>query len=244
MEVEAQSRVLKALHVFTIPKREDGQNEDRWSASADDRIFALSDGASVSFDSGPWAQLLADRFVQNPDITCDWVQSAALEVRTRYNRDAMPWMQQAAYDQGSFATLLGLELTQDASAARVFAVGDSLLAFVDGVELVRTIPLIHPDDFDRSPSLISTNPAENIYLDADALANASTQIHLASHEHPFLLLMSDALGRWLLEGPQDRASTLLTIGSENEFVDFVKCEREAGRLKRDDTTMIVIGVAS
>jgi hypothetical protein len=151
-------------------------------------------------------------------------------------------MQQAAYDQGSFATLLGLELSSDWRVARVFAVGDSIFAFVDGCELLRTIPLVHPDDFDRSPSLISTSPGENAYLDAETLANASAEIHVGSHEAPFLLLMTDALGRWLLENPQDRISVLIAIDSEQAFEVFVAEEREAGRLKRDDTTMIVIGV--
>jgi hypothetical protein len=90
----------------------------------------------------------------------------------QHTMETMPWMQQAAFDRGSFATLLGIELLPDWRAARVFAIGDTLLAFVDSAQVVRTIPYVQSDDFDRSPQLLSTNPLENRWLDEDAISSA------------------------------------------------------------------------
>lgn len=59
---------------FTAPKRGDTPNEDRWSQSSDGRIFVVSDGASISFDSAPWAELLCRRLSVISDPPSDaWV---------------------------------------------------------------------------------------------------------------------------------------------------------------------------
>ncbi len=243
--VRSEHRQFKRLRTFTIEKRDDGPNEDQWHESPTGNAYALSDGASVSYDPRAWASILARRFTENTAVSYEWVQAAIAEFKTAYDRETMPWMQQAAFDQGSFATLLGIELSPDWRAARVFAVGDTLLAFVDFGQVVRTIPYTRSDDFDRSPRLFSTNPLENRWLDEDAFSTAWHELNIASHEAPTFLLMTDALGRWFLDQPDlSRVSTLLSIQSDHEFRDFVEGERVAGRLKRDDTMLIVIGVSS
>src|SRR5437016_1277876 len=99
MEAENDCRPLRVLRTFSVPKREDTPNEDR--VSADEMTCAVSDGASVSFDSGPWAEILARRFVENPDISREWVEAAIKEYRSAYDREAMSWAYQAAFDRGS-----------------------------------------------------------------------------------------------------------------------------------------------
>jgi hypothetical protein len=243
--LRCERRQFKRLRTFTVEKRDDGPNEDQSYESPTGTAYALSDGASVSYDPRAWAGILARRFTENTAVSYDWLQAAITEFRTAHDRENMPWMHQAAFDRGSFATLLGIEVSPDWRAARVFAVGDTLLAFVDAGQLVRTIPYVQADDFDRSPQLLSTNPIENRWLDEDEISNAWHELNIGSHETPTLLLMTDALGRWLLDQPDlSRISRLLNIQSEQEFLDFVEGERAARRLKRDDTTLIVIGVSS
>jgi hypothetical protein len=124
---------------------------------------------------------------------------------------------------------------------QVFAIGDTIVAFIDGSQVLRTIPYGQPDEFDRSPDLLSTNPLENRSLDANAISNAWHELNFASYEAPALLLMTDALGRWLLEQPE-RVSALLEIHDDQAFREFVERERLEGRLRKDDTTLISIGV--
>jgi hypothetical protein len=55
--------------------------------------------------------------------------------------------------------------------------------------------------------------------------------------------MTDALGHWLLS-QRDRdaspVSRLPGLRTSKEFARFVQEERAAGRLKRDDTTLIAL----
>jgi hypothetical protein len=235
---------LRVLRAFSVAKREDAPNEDRWRASDDGAICAVSDGASVSFDSAPWAEVLTRRFIEDQQVSREWLEVAAKEYAAAYDRDAMPWMHQAAFDRGSFATLLGIVFSSDGANARAFAAGDSLLVFIDGSEVVRTIPYVKPEEFDSSPRLISTSMIENRWLDEEALTDAWYDLNLSAHSAPLFLLLTDAIGRWLLDEPSgERISVLLGIDDEQAFASFVDRERGEGRLRRDDTTMVVIGVA-
>jgi hypothetical protein len=53
--------------------------------------------------------------------------------------------------------------------------------------------------------------------------------------------MTDALGAWLLERPQERCSLLVTIRDEIAFRALIYGERAMGKLKLDDTTLAAIG---
>jgi hypothetical protein len=235
---------LRLQRGFSMPKQEGQPNEDSWWASTDGMICAVSDGASVSFDSGLWAEILVRRFVDNADVCRAWLDVNATEYQSGYDRETMAWMDQAAFDRGSFATLLGLVCSPDGHHASVIAIGDSLFAFVDGNELVRTIPYITPSEFDKSPLLLSTNQLENCSWDDETIAEARHDLNIASHERPTFLLMTDAIGRWVLDQPcGERVSMLLDIKNDEEFVNFVERERAEGRLRRDDATLVVFGGA-
>ncbi|NPU11977.1 hypothetical protein HL666_14485 [Bradyrhizobium sp. 83002] len=233
--------LLRVLRTYTVSKRDDTPNEDRVRVSDDKRCCAVSDGASVSFDSGQWAEILCERFLQSRDINERWLRLATEQYAALYDRDNMSWSHQAAFDRGSFASLLGVACGEGRTA-RVFSFGDSLLAFVDNGQVVRTIPYLQADEFDKAPTMLSTCGAENKAIDDDALNEAWHDLFLGSHDKPFLLLMTDAIGRWLLDDPSpDRLSVLLGIESEGAFRKFVARERADGRLKRDDSTLVVIG---
>ena len=202
----------------------------------------MSDGASVSFDPGPWAEILVRRFADDVNICRAWLDGAIKEYQSDYDRETMAWMQQAAFDQGSFATLLGVVSSPDSGNVRVMALGDFLLAFVDGDELVRTIPYLQPAEFDQSPHLLSSSPAENGSWSDEDIAERWHDLNVASHRAPTLLLMTDAIGRWLLDQPDtERVSTLLNITDEDAFAQFVKRESAEGRLRKDDATLVVVG---
>jgi hypothetical protein len=233
---------LGVRRAFTVAKHTDRpeENEDRWCGSPDGAICALSDGASVSFDPGPWADILVRRFVGNPEVSCAWLGDAIQDYARLHDREAMPWMQQAAFDRGSFATLLGAVCGE--GRARVLAVGDSLLALVDGDHLVRTLLYEHPEAFDQRPRLLSTNLSENACLQDPEVFPSWQDLDLAELGHPAVLMMTDALGGWLLDNPgPDRVAALHGIEDQAAFEAFVQGERGQGRLKRDDTTLIVIG---
>ena len=76
-ELRAKSRLPLA---FSVPKREDQNNEDSFRRSAKG-VYALSDGASVSFDSASWARILVRRYTRDPEFTREWLSAAIAEFR-------------------------------------------------------------------------------------------------------------------------------------------------------------------
>jgi hypothetical protein len=238
--VSSRSRLPLA---FSVPKREDQHNEDSFRRSAGG-VYAVSDGASVSFDSASWARILVRRYTRNPEFTREWLSAAIAEFRKLYDRDSLPWMQQASFDRGSFASLLGVRVADGGRAIQVLSIGDSLAVLCDGDSIKASFPLTSAAQFTGSPQLICTNPIQNAFLekmdfDYDLVADWSFR----GLEQPALLCMTDALGHWLLS-QRDRGSSpvsiLRKVRSPGAFARFVQEERAAGRMKRDDTTLIAL----
>lgn len=240
VEPRAPLRPLGRPLAFSVPKRRGEKNEDSWHFSHKG-VGVVSDGASISFDSAAWARLLVRRYAQRPGFNGDWLAAAIAKYAKLHDRDSLPWMQQAAYDRGSFASLLGVREIGNGQV-EVLAIGDSLAVLCDGDRIVKSFPYDAPEQFDADPQLLSTNPAENAFLDeGEAAAGLIEQWTFGDLDEPSLLLVTDALGRWILSPRDDQPSpiaALREIRSRRAFGHFVEAEREAGRLRRDDTTLV------
>ena len=228
--------------VLTVPKSDGQPNEDAYCRSFRG-VHALSDGASISFDSVTWSRMLVRRYVRDPQFGQDWLAHAATEFSHLYERNSLPWMKQAAFDQGSFASLLGVRMEENGARIRLLAVGDSLAVLCDGDVIKATFPYVSPEEFERSPQLLSTNPTENAFLAETRHGDLTVEWSFAGLVRPSLLCMTDALGHWLLSRRDTKRSPvaiLRDIGGQAEFARFVHTERAAGRMRRDDTTLMAI----
>jgi hypothetical protein len=227
--------------VFTVPKVEGQPNEDRYQSSRKG-FHALSDGASVSFDSASWAQILVRRYARNPEFTREWIDEAIAEFGRLYDRESMPWMKQASFDRGTFASLLGIRVLDEGRNIQVLAIGDTLAVLCDGDAINSTFPYTEPGEFDQRPQLLCTHPSENAFLDApDFDFQRFVDWTFRNLERPALLCMTDALGHWLLSHRAQEPSpvaVLRQIRSSKDFSRFVHEEREAGRMRSDDTTLM------
>jgi hypothetical protein len=153
-------------------------------------------------------------------------------------------MQQASFDKGSFASLLGVRMADGGRAIQVLSVGDSLAVLCDGDRIKATFPLSSAAEFTQSPQLICTNPTHNAFLDKmDFAYDLVADWSFRGLEQPALLCMTDALGHWLLS-QRDRDSSPISVlrrlRTPGAFARFVREERAAGRMKRDDTTLIAL----
>ncbi|TWO69129.1 hypothetical protein FN976_20555 [Caenimonas sedimenti] len=237
---------MRALFAGTCAKELDRPetNEDACVFSADGQRLAMSDGASESYDSRVWANLLARKFSDDPGFGEEWLQSAVSAYLSEHDFAAMGWAQQLAYGRGCFATLLSVE--HDAATGRLalFGVGDTVAALVVGSEIVRAWPLDDPEKFKERPTLLSTIPTHNEFARApgfDVLARL--EIDLAAFPDPTLLCMTDALGEWTLKMASEdpaRLGELLAIRSEEQLAALVVAEREAKRMRVDDSTLAIL----
>jgi hypothetical protein len=99
------------------------RNEDAFTWSPERSALALSDGASESFDSRLWARILVRLFVLKPVLSVSRVDLAIMAYTRRHDPQSMSWSRQAAFDRGSYATLLGVAVSPELDQARVLAIG-------------------------------------------------------------------------------------------------------------------------
>ncbi|QSR89358.1 hypothetical protein IT6_03505 [Methylacidiphilum caldifontis] len=204
--------------------------------------IAVSDGASESFDSKRWAKLLTARFVQNPKLDKTWLDSAISDYQTQFNPAQMSWSQQAAFDRGSFATLLGIEQLVEHNSISIFSVGDSIAVFLDGNDLIDSFPYRRAEEFQQRPELFSTNAALNDFFSSP---DFSTRYYktwsLMNRKAPVVLCMTDAIGEWFLRAAQEgnhKWRVLTKIRDISDFESLVLQERQSENMRIDDTTLV------
>jgi hypothetical protein len=219
-------------------------NEDKWAYCESRGTLALCDGASESFDSAVWARILADRFNRVPTVTPEWLGDAVADYVAQHDFDALSWSGQASYRRGSFSTLLGARHDTEHQTIEVLAVGDSLAVLVDDSAVVSCWPYSEPEQFKERPTLFATLTEHNAFvLDGAYWKTRQTRFDLSTLETPRLVCVTDALGEWLLRQSQsgdDRLARLLAISTEEELADLLARERRAGRMRIDDSTLIVV----
>ncbi|MBR7620003.1 hypothetical protein JKL49_11445 [Phenylobacterium sp. 20VBR1] len=153
----------------------------------------------------------------------------------------MDWMRAGAFERGSFASLLGLRFQPTSPIVEVSGIGDSIIAATRDGEVIRSWPYTTAEQFDNSPQLLATVGFENRFLFEEATRLPTLQLDLADLGADTLLLMTDALGHWLLRNPES-AGQLIEFGGDAQFAGWVEAHRAAGELRRDDTTLIVVPV--
>ncbi len=230
----------------SVPKHpgDADRNEDAFKWSPERSVLALSDGASESFDSRSWARILVRLFVLKPVLSMARLDLAIAAFTRRYVPQSMSWSRQVAFDRGSFATLLGVVFGPKSNEARLVAIGDTAALLLDGPQLVASLPYTDPEDFQRRPTLLSTLREHNSFLDRPDNTGASTAVwHLDQLAQPRIVCMTDAIAEWFLRRAQEdpcAGEILLGISDIAEFEALVAQEREASRMRVDDSTMLIL----
>lgn len=221
------------------------ENEDATAADAKRVRFAIADGATEGWQSGGWAQHLAKSFLANPPGPTDfekWVAS----VRATWTPPASTsaaWYAEVKSEQGSYATLLGLEfrLSNQRLVWKAVAVGDTCLFVIRGARLEISFPVDSVEAFGNQPSLV---PSSNDHAcpEPEWLAGWSEPGDL-------FLIASDAAAKFILESGEDagtnplvaRARRAVASGSASSLVELL---HELRPRLNDDASVIAIRVAS
>lgn len=229
---------MRVLHRWTMGKQvaEPHLNEDAVACAQVKGVYAVSDGASESFASRRWARELVRRYVQRPVIDSAGLANAIDAYNGAFDRATMSWSAQASFDRGSFATLLGLRF--DVAGVSILGIGDSLAVLEDGAEIRATFPYDAPEQFRANPLLLST-----IYDRNAAILDADFSVYWRLEEviTPKVFCMTDAIAAWLLSAREERMQRLRELKTRAEFVELVEGARADGTMRRDDTTLLVIG---
>jgi hypothetical protein len=156
----------------------------------------------------------------------------------------MTWSQQLAFGRGCFATLLAVEHDSLNHRLTLFGLGDSVAVLLVGLEIHLAWPLDDPDSFKERPTLLSTLSAHNGFTFAsDFDSKVRIEVDLSRFPDPTLLCMTDALGEWTLRVAGDepeRIAELLAIRTEDQLKSLVVAQREAKRMRVDDSTLAIL----
>ena len=215
--------------------------------------IAVCDGASESAFAREWAQILSDAFVHRPlDLSCLDAPSLAVWLspcQEGWNRvvpwERIPWHGETKARAGAMAALLGLEIDQSANGVGAYlwqavAIGDSCLFVVRQDSLEASFPLDSASQFNNTPPLICSNPANNVRL-----GNSISRLNGECRPGDVILLASDALACWILQESESGGrpwETLLELRSVLEWEAWVQAQRGQRAMRNDDTTLVVVKV--
>lgn len=218
-------------------------NEDAFSLAVDVGRVAISDGASESFDSKSWANLLTNHFVKNPQMDFDWLSDAIDAYVTQINISQLSWSKQAAFSRGSFATLIGIEEFREHRSIEVFSVGDSLAVLLVDGELADSFPYKNFEEFQQRPELFCTNHSHNLFFTTSDFFTKHSKTWKIDCGDSVVLCMTDALGEWALRCAQDGHPVwqqLAGIRDVPELESLVTQERQTGGMRTDDATLVTL----
>jgi len=219
-------------------------NEDAYDVAAERGRIVVSDGASESYDGKSWAGLLTKAFAEAPPA--EEALATCVEAFTALHDPAsMGWSKAAAYERGSFATALIVQEDLAEQAVAIQCVGDSCAVLTDGKDLLNVLPYQKASEFEGKPTLLSTLPRHNTHLFASGMFSVPEVVWSYKDARPlFLLCMTDALGAWLLRSHEEAdgglaLERLLEVRSEADLSTLVELERAEGRMRRDDSTLVI-----
>jgi hypothetical protein len=210
--------------------------EDAFAGDPEQGRFAIADGASESAFADAWARILVKAYVETPGPWSGWLDAARERWRVQVEGRDLPWYAETKFEEGAYAAMLGLAFTKDRWLAT--AVGDCCFFQIRDHGLLRTFPMRHSREFGNRPSLLSSRsrPAER---------PRTRRFHLQGNFRAgdAVLLMTDALAQWFLQQTEEARhpwKDLQAIATDERFVQFMKDLREAGKLRNDDVTLMLI----
>ena len=215
--------------------------------------YAVADGATRSFCSKDWAELLVEHFCEKsiPYPTTHSWQSWLHPIQDKwYIRVARRVRERPLYflvdpftsKEAAASTFIGLEFDTTQASWKAMIVGDSCLFHI-GACRFRSYLINKSADFTSHPAFLASYKKDNH-------SKPSFVTGCASHGDT-LILATDALAHWILRheeaGRRDEAlNELKKIEDENQFHEFVDRARsdETIRLANDDVTLMILSVES
>lgn len=234
---------LSLLGVWTACKDlplPDG-NEDAWVWVDDVQRAAVFDGATESFAARRWVSILTEAWKQDSAIDLEALQ---LQYADAGAAMTLSWAQEEAAGRGSFTTVASVQAAPGGLAAT--CVGDSAILLVKDARIVEAYPSLDPADYSSVPDALGSS-SEHLNQGHGLLEACSWTIPVSPGHIDMVVLATDAVAVWLLQGNRNHTNELLAatlqIDDQAHWEHIVAGEREAGRMKADDSTVMILKVA-
>ncbi len=249
---------MKVEHIFSGRTHKEKENikdcQDAFSFS--EKSFAISDGASQSFYSSIWADLLVKHYCENPSVDKinwkDWlkpIQETWLsEIKNRVEnakKEGKPsWIDnqnRLNRFEPATATFIGIHFIEN--LADIVLVGDSCLLIVQNEKIIDSLPFKKSAEFNDAPEYLASYSKDNKFLPKFISANFEGK----QTDNLYFILATDALAEWILknkESDNDITPILLGLSSQADFEEFVNSARQSKKvqMKNDDVTLLIIKI--
>jgi len=157
--------IIQERRAFTRAKEQGRACEDVVLGWPQLGRFAMSDGASISYDSRGWARTLCWQFMRDTNVDPDWLERARARFAARDAPAEDDWAAILASDRGSYATFLGLTVT--ASFLVVHAIGDTVLFVLTPDSRLTIYPQLSHADFSAEPVLLCSVAGRGAFPDTE-----------------------------------------------------------------------------
>jgi hypothetical protein len=242
---------------FHVPKDYDTPQyyEDSAAVNLTAGRVAIADGVSSAVFSGAWADILTQSVVANPPQVRDpaqfasWLADRRKEWAAGINVPSLPYhlLMKLRQVGGGFATLAWVEVQrQDGEKGsnkeyfiRGQGVGDACVFQVRDGQILAKWPMRESADFEADPISIGS---VNFQRDA-SLEFQEFEWHCRTGD--LLVLATDAVSAWIyrmLEAGEVVNLDDLSHLPDADLAEYLKSLRESHWLKRDDSTIVFIGL--
>ncbi|MEE2707049.1 MAG: hypothetical protein VX988_08355 [Planctomycetota bacterium] len=233
---------------FWLPKDIEHPDEYQDAFAVDEvrGIAAIADGVSSSLFAASWARLLVNAATEQPPQV---ENAAALEQWLSLHREnwrgpidveVLAWHQKEKFKEGAFSTLMWLELGSttdtDLIPLTCYSLGDCCFFHVRCGQVQRGFPFERSTQFGTQPKMVGSVNRGNVNLDFDVLQDTC-------RAGDILVLCTDALAVWILmrlEAGEPPGLELFWEMSQREWTEWVLTQRGEGKIRYDDTTLMML----
>jgi len=217
--------------------------------------FVVADGATEAYDSVRWVDQLVTSFTARDDpgaaprLEPTAMRTWFARMQDRWERESPRVFEsiieeRAFTEVGSFATLLGCELTGldgEEPSWHAVALGDTVMFHVRRNRLLTAFPPLGPDEFGSRP-----DGAYTLRSKLDRMSRSLLSGHGTLAPDDLLFAATDAMAHWIIRAAaRDEKKVwvvLSAIAHPDDFARLVHDQRRASqkaeRMKNDDVTLL------
>jgi hypothetical protein len=269
VSTKRQANSFKVHGCYKVSKIKEKYSDcqDSYSLSTESTRVAISDGATQSFYSGLWSQILCDLYCSWPNpishsqwnewnefARAQWIDEVNIKLGELKESGKPSWIEclnGIKLKKDAFATFIGISL--DDLYLHGICIGDSCAILVritkedptkeaccEAPSIIRIFPGLWQHSFDSRTTGLSSYNSDFHHLPE------FFRIPIPVEKNDYrILLMTDALAHYVIdmEGKGlSILSSLLSLSTQEEFAQYIDISREAG-LANDDTTLVVVEIS-
>jgi hypothetical protein len=268
VSTERQVNSFKAHGCYKVSKIKEKYSDcqDSYSLNTEMSRVAISDGATQSFYSGLWSQILCSLYCSWPKLIshnqwtewndvarAQWIEEVNIKLGELKDSGKPSWIEclnGIKLKKDAFATFIGISLED--SYLHGICIGDSCAMLVkqspidpdsEGCQedhsITRIFPGLWRHSFDSRTTGLSSYNSESNHL--------PEFFHIpvpVGKEDYRILLMTDALAHYVIDMEHKGMSiisSLMSLSSQEEFAQYIDECRKTG-LANDDATLVIVEI--